>query len=199
MAGPEFATVDDIVGLSVLAPLGRLTTRQWRRLAALTGRVRLTPWRGIVVPGLPAREAARALDGLADAGLVTAADSAWRSVTACTGKPGCAKSQADVRGDARAVMERARGPLAVHWSGCERRCGHPRGAAWVDLVATPAGYDLRVEGRAPRLGVPDHELAPALADARQYVRQAARAERAARAPHHPLVLEDAQPDDPAQK
>ncbi|WP_374778449.1 precorrin-3B synthase [Streptomyces sp. NBC_01310] len=198
VAGP----VGDIAGLSVLAPLGRLTTRQWRQLAGLTGRVRLTPWRGIVVPGLPAREAARALDGLAEAGLVTEADSAWRSVTACTGKPGCAKSLADVRADARAVMEQARGPLAVHWSGCERRCGHPRGAAWVDLVATPAGYDLRVEDRAPRLGVPDHELGPALADARQYVGRAARAasaERAARAPHHPLVLEDAQPDDPAQK
>ncbi|WP_405832585.1 precorrin-3B synthase [Streptomyces sp. NBC_00105] len=157
---------DGTASLSVLAPLGRLTTAQWRRLAGLTGRVRLTPWRGIVVPGLPGHEAAAALAGLAEAGLVTTADSPWRSVTACTGKPGCAKALADVRADAQAVMERARGPLAVHWSGCERRCGHPRGSAWVDLVATPAGYDLHVEGRAPRRGVPEHELAPALADAR---------------------------------
>ncbi|MDX3539377.1 precorrin-3B synthase [Streptomyces sp. MB09-01] len=157
---------DGTASLSVLAPLGRLTTAQWRRLAGLTDRVRLTPWRGIVVPGLPGRAAAPALAELAEAGLVTAPDSSWRSVTACTGKPGCAKALADVRADARAVMERARGPLPVHWSGCERRCGHPRGSAWVDLVATPAGYDLHVEGRAPRRGVPEHELAPALADAR---------------------------------
>ncbi len=146
-------------------------------------RVRLTPWRGIVVPGLPAHVAAGALDGLADAGLVTEPDSAWRSVTACTGKPGCAKALADVRADARAVMERARGPLAVHWSGCERRCGHPRGTAWVDLVATPAGYDLRVEGRDPRSGVPDHELAAALAHARQHTGQAEHAGQAYRAGH----------------
>ncbi|MFJ3725256.1 precorrin-3B synthase [Streptomyces sp. NPDC090045] len=157
---------DGTAALSVLAPLGRLTTAQWRRLAGLTDRVRLTPWRGIVVPGLPGHAAAAALAGLAETGLVTAPDSPWRSVTACTGKPGCAKALADVRADARAVMERARGPLAVHWSGCERRCGHPRGSAWVDLVATPAGYDLHVEGRAPRRGVPEQELAPALADAR---------------------------------
>ncbi|MFF3678506.1 precorrin-3B synthase [Streptomyces sp. NPDC002120] len=157
---------DGTASLSLLAPLGRLTTAQWRRLAGLTGRVRLTPWRGIVTPGLPGHAAAAALAGLADAGLVTAPDSPWRSVTACTGKPGCAKSLADVRADARAVMERARGPLPVHWSGCERRCGHPRGSAWVDLVATPGGYDLHVEGRAPRRGVPEGELAPALADAR---------------------------------
>ncbi|MFF4434347.1 precorrin-3B synthase [Streptomyces sp. NPDC001513] len=163
---------DGAASLSVLAPLGRLDTAQWRRLADLTGRVRLTPWRGVVVPGLPGppdratATAATALAGLADAGLVTAPDSPWRSVTACTGRPGCAKSLADVRADARAVVERARGPLPVHWSGCERRCGHPRGAAWVDLVATPAGYDLHLEGRAPRRGVPRRELAPALADAR---------------------------------
>ncbi|MER7464198.1 precorrin-3B synthase [Streptomyces sp. NPDC097981] len=163
--------------LSVLAPLGRLTTAQWRRLAGLTGRFRLTPWRGIVVPGLPAGTAADALAVLADAGLITAPDSPWRSVTACTGRPGCAKSLADVRADAQAVVERATGPspssssrgcpMPVHWSGCERRCGHPRGTAWVDVVATSAGYDLSAPGRTPRRGVQTSELPAALADARR--------------------------------
>lgn len=180
---------DGTVALCVLAPLGRLTTAQWRHLADLTGRIRLTPWRGIVVPGLPGDAAADALAALAGAGLVTAPDSPWRSVTACTGKPGCAKALADVRADARAVMERARGPLAVHWSGCERRCGHPRGTAWVDLVATTAGYALHVEGRDARHGVPAHELARALADARN----------ADHATDNPPVLEDAQPEDAVQK
>ncbi|WP_327169007.1 precorrin-3B synthase [Streptomyces subrutilus] len=152
------------VALSVLAPLGRLTTAQWRHLAGLTGRIRLTPWRGIVVVGVPAHEAGAALAGLAGAGLVTAPDDPWRSVTACTGRPGCAKALADVRADARAVVHAARGPLPVHWSGCERRCGHPRGSAWVDALATGHGtYALSLDGRPlpPRAG-----LAEALAAAR---------------------------------
>ncbi|TDU75254.1 precorrin-3B synthase [Streptomyces sp. KS 21] len=158
---------DGAAALSVLAPLGRLTTAQWRLLAGLTGRVRLTPWRGIVVPGLPAHAAAQELAALAEAGLVTAPDDPWRSVTACTGRPGCAKSLADVRADARAAVARATGPLPVHWSGCERRCGHPRGTAWVDVVATPTGYDLSASGRTPRLGLSTCELPAALADARR--------------------------------
>lgn len=151
------------VALSVLAPLGRLTVDQWRRLAGLTGRLRLTPWRGVVVPGLPADRAGLALAGLADAGLITAADDPRRSVTACTGRPGCAKSLADVRADAAAVVHAARGPLPVHWSGCERRCGHPRGTAWVDALATADGYRLSVHGR-PLPYRPD--LAAALTAAR---------------------------------
>ncbi|WP_438310746.1 cobalamin biosynthesis protein CobG [Streptomyces sp. HUAS TT3] len=171
--GPEPGVVVGPAGaaaLSVLAPLGRLTTAQWRLLARLTGRMRLTPWRGIVVPGLAADRAPEALAALADAGLVTAPDHPWRSVTACTGRPGCAKSLADVRADARAVAARATGPLPVHWSGCERRCGHPRGTAWVDLVATPDGYALSAPGGSP----PHHgglktsdQLAAALASARR--------------------------------
>ncbi|MGW8777731.1 precorrin-3B synthase [Streptomyces sp. NPDC055796] len=163
--GPEGAAA-----LSVFAPLGRLTTAQWRRLAGLTGRLRLTPWRGIVVPGLPAGAAAGALAELAAAGLVTAPGDPWRSVTACTGKPGCAKSRADVRADARAVVVQAAPgtrPLPVHWSGCERRCGHPRGTAWADVVATADGYDLTATGRAPLRGVPASELPAALAAVRR--------------------------------
>ncbi|MEU1026564.1 cobalamin biosynthesis protein CobG, partial [Streptomyces sp. NPDC005904] len=36
------------------------------------------------------------------------------------------------------------GGLPVHWSGCERRCGHPRGD-WVDVLATGEGrYEVSV-------------------------------------------------------
>ncbi|MFF3619920.1 cobalamin biosynthesis protein CobG [Streptomyces sp. NPDC002467] len=121
--------------LCVLVPLGRLTTAQWR---TLPGELRVTPWRSIVVRGDAAA---------VDPGLVTDPDSDWRSVTACTGRPGCAKSLADVRADARAVVHVATGELPVHWSGCERRCGHPRGTRWVDALATGDGYRLSVNGR----------------------------------------------------
>ncbi|MFF3542769.1 precorrin-3B synthase [Streptomyces platensis] len=100
---------DDARALSVLAPLGRLSVTQWRLLAAVAaadgdGTLRLTPWRGIVIPGLSADAAAARLRELAAAGLVTDPDSPWHRIGACTGRPGCAKSRTDVRADATAAV-----------------------------------------------------------------------------------------------
>ncbi|WP_417194914.1 precorrin-3B synthase [Streptomyces stelliscabiei] len=147
--------------LSVHAPLGRLTAPQWRELTALASttarrELRLTPWRGVVVPvpGLGEERAADALARLSGAGLVTDPASPWLRVGACIGRPGCAKSLADVRADATAHLDAARhgGGLPLYWSGCERRCGHPRGER-VDVVAVPdGGYRLSraVPGHDPR-------------------------------------------------
>ncbi|MFC5721463.1 cobalamin biosynthesis protein CobG [Streptomyces gamaensis] len=149
--------------LSVAAPLGRLTTAQWLLLAhgaaqAGDGTLRVTPWRGVVLPGLPAREAVPRLTALAAAGLVTSPASAWHGAGACAGHPGCAKSRADVRADATACLTSVRpapapehrgtaSALPVYWSGCERRCGHP-GGRWVDVLATGDGYRVAVRDGA---------------------------------------------------
>ncbi|MGW7365354.1 cobalamin biosynthesis protein CobG [Streptomyces sp. NPDC054841] len=155
--------------LSVAAPLGRLTVAQLRALLpAPADEVRLTPWRGVVVPGFADRAAAEArLAQLGEAGLITGADSPWYGVGACTGRPGCAKSLADVRTDATP----GRGGLPVYWSGCERRCGHPHGE-YVDVLATADGtYRVTVQGADVPVdgptGVPtDQGLADAVAAAR---------------------------------
>ncbi|MEU5546704.1 precorrin-3B synthase [Streptomyces sioyaensis] len=163
---------DGTASLCVLAPLGRLTVAQWRLLTAVAaddgcGALRLTPWRGIVLPGLPAGSAASRLSALAAAGLITDPDSPWHRLGACTGRPGCAKSLTDVRTDAAAaVAAGARVPdaiavpdgLPVHWSGCERRCGHPHGA-WVDVRATGEGYRVAVV-RPDTTPAPDDAPAP---------------------------------------
>ncbi|MEW2387133.1 cobalamin biosynthesis protein CobG [Streptomyces venezuelae] len=126
--------------VSVQVPLGRVTVAQWRALLPLPAdELRVTPWRGFVIPGFgddaAARERLAVLDG---AGLLTDPDSPWLGVGACTGRPGCAKSLADVRADAVP----GHGRLPVHWSGCERRCGHPHGD-WVDVLATgDGGYEV---------------------------------------------------------
>ncbi|MEV0444922.1 precorrin-3B synthase [Streptomyces spectabilis] len=161
--------------LSVHIPLGRLSGLQWRELthvaaAAGPGELRLTPWRGVVVPapGLGAADAAAALARLRATGLVTEPDSPWLRVGACVGRPGCAKSRADVRADAtRALASAGRAALPLYWSGCERRCGHPRGDR-IDVVAAPGGgYDLsavRGEQQTPGASVADPtHLATALA------------------------------------
>ncbi|WP_455713267.1 cobalamin biosynthesis protein CobG [Streptomyces uncialis] len=172
-------------GVSVAVPLGRFTPAQWtavRHIAARTGLgVRLTPWRGAVLPGATSAD----LVALAATGLVTEPGSPWTGVTACIGRPGCAKSLADVRSDAQTAVHQAHVPaehrtdaqtavqahvpkesrtdaqaaqaepvqaaeaaqaaepagLTVHWSGCARRCGRPRGDR-VDVVAVVGGYEV---------------------------------------------------------
>jgi precorrin-3B synthase len=151
------------VALSVYAPLGRLGVARWRALCAADipgAALRVTPWRGVIVPGLDPAVAHDLLDRLRTAGLITAPGSPWHGVSACTGRPGCAKSLSDVRADAAAAVPGAAeaqasqaaagaGGLPVHWSGCARRCGHP-GGAHVDVVATgEGGYDISVRGAAP--------------------------------------------------
>ncbi|WP_371584020.1 precorrin-3B synthase [Streptomyces sp. NBC_01314] len=156
--GPLPGTVGD--ALCVHAPLGRLTALQWRELTHLAsttpcGELRLTPWRGVVVPtpGMREEQASEALARLSVTGLVTDPASPWLRVGACVGRPGCAKSLADVRADATASLDAAgHGVLPVYWSGCERRCGHPRGER-IDVVAVPdGGYRLSrtAPGQEPR-------------------------------------------------
>ncbi|MEZ0076433.1 precorrin-3B synthase [Planotetraspora sp. GP83] len=147
--------------LSVMPPLGRLSAAQAHAVATAAdtgdGEIRLTPWRGVIVPGLTWADAELWLPRLADVGLITDAASPWTGVTACTGRPGCAKSLADVQADAVRALSAAgaRGAagapvhsaLPVHWAGCERRCGRPSGPA-VLVVATGHGYRVDAGGRS---------------------------------------------------
>ncbi|RBY84235.1 nitrite/sulfite reductase [Blastococcus sp. TF02A-26] len=134
--------LDGRTALVAVVPLGRLTAAQAELLAATapTG-LQVTPGRAVAVPDLPDASAAAALTA---AGLVLDPGSPWLQVTACAGRPGCAKSLADVRADAASAV--ATGTLPAggarqHWAGCGRRCGRPRGEV-VDVVATPAGYSI---------------------------------------------------------
>ncbi|MFD8481120.1 hypothetical protein [Kitasatospora sp. NPDC059673] len=141
-------------GVSVGLRFGRATSAQWRLLADVLASagggagndgpsVRLTPWRGVVVPGAGADWLPR----LADAGFRVESGGPWEGVSACTGLPGCGKALADVRAQAaRAIAAVPVEGLPVHWSGCERRCGHPAGR-WVDVLATATGYRIAVDGR----------------------------------------------------
>ncbi|MFI6298562.1 precorrin-3B synthase [Nonomuraea sp. NPDC050790] len=126
------------VAVEAVVPLGRLTAAQARLLATLDAQVRLTPWRTVVLLDLPE------IPDLTGSGLVTDPDSPWTGVSACTGSPGCAKSLADVQHDAaRWVATRIHRPdLPVHWAGCERRCGLPKGPV-IEMVATGDGYQER--------------------------------------------------------
>ncbi|WP_254389152.1 nitrite/sulfite reductase [Streptomyces sp. AC550_RSS872] len=159
---------DGTTSLSVLAPLGRLTAAQWTELTATaSGELRLTPWRGVILPTVRSDR----LPGLDSVGLITDPSSVWIGIGACIGRPGCAKSRADIRTDAAASLGTG-GGLPAYWSGCERRCGRPRGDH-VDVVAAPdGGYLISVveDGRVRATTTTDNpsKLAADLAAARTH-------------------------------
>ncbi|MEH1125847.1 precorrin-3B synthase [Micromonospora sp. CPCC 206061] len=131
--------VDGHVAIGAAVPLGRLTPDH---IAVLSGQssVCVTPWRGVVVADLPD---AGLLENLAAVGLAVERGSPWAGVTACAGRPGCARSLADVRADALAFHGGRPAPsLPVHWAGCERACGRPTGAHEL-ILATEDGYESR--------------------------------------------------------
>ncbi|MEV6299029.1 precorrin-3B synthase [Actinoplanes sp. NPDC051861] len=128
---------DGLVAVGALVPLGRLSAVPMKVLES-SDRLIITPWRGVVVPDLPRTAAPTWTDRLIAAGLPTAADSPWVGVTACAGRPGCARSLADVRADAAATSRFIDG-LPVHWAGCDRACGSPAGPH-VQVRATATGY-----------------------------------------------------------
>jgi precorrin-3B synthase len=144
LGGPAGAVAQDDgrTALVAVVPLGRLTADQADLLAAtVVTDLQVTPWRSAVVPDLPDAAAAGALTA---AGFVLDTGSPWLRVTTCAGRPGCAKSLADVRTDASHAVATDTLPsdgAAQHWAGCERRCGRPRGAV-VDVVATGVGYRI---------------------------------------------------------
>lgn len=154
---------DGRTAVGALVPLGRLGGDALRTLETARALV-ITPWRGVIVPNLPAAEADAWMRKLAGAGLEVGADSRWAGVTACAGRPGCAKSLADVRSDADAAT-RAGSGLPVHWVGCARGCGSPAGPH-VRVEATGTGYAVarkpEDDGRAADL-VPVAEVAAVIA------------------------------------
>ena len=112
-------------GALVCAPvLGEMSAAQLRVLATTAARAVITPWRTIVLPAAAGGADAR----LAAAGFVVDPASPVPLVSACAGRPGCAKALADVRADARAGLAAGQFTERVHLSGCARRCGSPRGS-----------------------------------------------------------------------
>lgn len=130
--------------VAVGALFGVLTSAQVRLIADLVPSAVLTPWRTVLLPGLTAARAEDAERVLVEAGLLLDPDAEGLRISACIGRPGCAKSLADVRRDAmRAMSELAASPGAgavrAHFSGCARRCGRPRDGA-ADVLADGTGY-----------------------------------------------------------
>lgn len=133
--------VDGRVTLGAAVPLGILDAQVARYLTAVEASMAVTPWRSVLLFDLDEGVADVALRVLAPLGLIFDENSAWLSVSACTGRPGCAHSVADVRADAAAAAEQSDVTAHRHFVGCERACGSPSGVEV--LVATGDSYRPR--------------------------------------------------------
>ncbi|QLY27909.1 precorrin-3B synthase [Nocardia huaxiensis] len=152
---------DDLVALGAGVRLGSLPARVAEFLAAVERPLFVTPWRSVVLTDMDEWTAEQVVRVLAPMGLIFDANSPWLQVSACAGLPGCAKSLTDVRADVASAVESGRViPTGTaqsamdgldadeivaagrqHWSGCDRRCGRPRGAV-TDVIATTDGYRI---------------------------------------------------------
>jgi precorrin-3B synthase len=120
-----------------------------------SGRLVVTPWRGVLVPDLPLSEVGAAAELLAAAGLVMDDGSPWHGVTACTGAPRCAHGEDETRSLAgRIIAERAAAAgsvpasaLPIHIVGCARRCGSPLGRH-VEALTSPGQLAITLDGPA---------------------------------------------------
>jgi precorrin-3B synthase len=128
---------------SVQVPLALLTPAQAERVeVCATGRVVITPSRGLVLPG-----AARHLAQLAATGLVDDPTSSWSAISACVGAPSCEQSLINTRAYATALAQSGLPLKRTHISGCERRCGAPA-LDHHDLVAPRDAELLTLVGKA---------------------------------------------------
>ncbi|MDO5029025.1 MAG: precorrin-3B synthase [Corynebacterium sp.] len=130
---------DGLVSLAAGLRFGVLPARLARAIAQTQVPVHITPWYSLILHDLEEEVAEQVVKVLAPNGLIFDRKSTWLRVTACTGRPGCVKSLADTRGDAAHAIAQDRLPDGrVHFSGCERRCGKPKGG-YFDYLATGDG------------------------------------------------------------
>lgn len=130
---------DGRVSLAAGLRFGVLPARLARAIAHTQVPVHITPWYSLILHDLEEEVAEQVVKVMAPNGLIFDRKSTWLRVTACTGRPGCPKSLADTRGDASHAIAQGRLPEGrIHFSGCERRCGKPKGG-YIDYLATGDG------------------------------------------------------------
>lgn len=119
--------------IGVVVPVGVLTTRQMRRIAALarnygSGQVRLTPWQNLLLPDIPDGFVETVKRQLVRMGLHHESTHLMGGLVACTGNQGCKWSSTDTKGHAVALGEHLNRrlqldhPINIHFTGCPNSC-----------------------------------------------------------------------------
>ncbi len=136
-----FGAGDDSVALAAGLQFGVLEGRVARMLDVIGVETTVTPWRGLVIHDLSESVADQVVRVLAPLGLIFNAESPWLRVSACVAAPGCRHALSEVRGDAaQAVAGGVSG--RVHFVGCARNCGRPKGAHTLYQATGDGEYEV---------------------------------------------------------
>ncbi len=150
------------VSVVLALPFGRCDADQLTQIASWAerfggGEVRLSPWRGIVIPEVRRKDLRTLIALVSGAGLIMEPADPRLAVFACPGQPDCVNASVMTRRDAARLAAAAR-PLIqtggqIHVSGCAKGCAHP-GPAALTLVGDDGAYRVVVEGtpRDPAVG-----------------------------------------------
>lgn len=146
-------------------PFGRIETDALHSLADLCsrfgdGRLRLTPWRVLMISGVLASDRHALAEAASRLRLITDPNDPRLSIYTCVGAPTCRKASVHARRDAARLAEHLslqaaeRRPGAngathprLHVSGCPKACAHPQ-AAEITLTGRDGRYDLIWHGKA---------------------------------------------------
>ncbi len=140
--------------VGVAAPFGEMDSTDFSALIGHAHRagasgVRLAPWRTLFLTGVTPRGAASLVKEAAKLGFILDAGDRRLRVASCPGAPACLHGVHGLRDDAlrwARLLPQGEGVI-LHVSGCAKGCARPIPTA-ATLVATEAGYDLVLAGRA---------------------------------------------------
>jgi precorrin-3B synthase len=133
-------------------PFGQMPSDALLALAAIAERagaatLRVTPWRALMIPGVPASASAELSEAGTAAGFIVEGTDPRLRIVACPGKPACAEASVDTLRDAETLAGRVPGAALVHVAGCTKGCAHPRAAA-VTFVGIDGRYGIVRDGSA---------------------------------------------------
>lgn len=167
--------------IGVDAPVGRLSAKQLRGLAALatrfgSGTLRLTVWQNLLISDIPESKLQEALHALTNLDLTHEPDAIQTGLVACTGAEGCKFGMAPTKSMALAISAHLRGRLAldrpvnIHVTGCPNSCAQHFigdigliGAGVETADYKGPGFHFFVGGgfgREGRIGVPGRRAVP---------------------------------------
>lgn len=116
--------------LSAMPPLGRMSPEKLEEIAALaesishSEQLRLTPWRGLIIPHCNHEQATTSLKMLADLGFVASKENSYAHIICCAGAPFCRAAHSNTQRDATSLAQRLKGKKfpPVHLTGCAKSC-----------------------------------------------------------------------------
>lgn len=123
-----------------------------------TGEIRLTPWRALIIPNVPAGQAAAISAYFAMHHFIVDRSDFRLAAAACGGTSTCEKATTDTRSDAVTLMSFARRlsktGVALHVSGCAKGCAR-QASTPLTLIAHEGLYDLVTDQTARDAGISD--------------------------------------------